>query len=160
MSSLRHYDLEYCLTINVQSAKRRFIFFLSLVGGLAALTFLYDQEPRYGYNIVSIYAAVACFAGILLLFEKTKYIRTVGFLLCSSIFIHAVVQLGELLYESHGDTTGIWIGALVWFAFGYSFSVNWNMLMEPYFIGYYSFLKTDRKKSRCIGCSHRKRLSR
>lgn len=150
MNLPKDYDLEYCLTINVHQAKRRYIFFLSLVGVLALLTLFYERQPNYVYDAVAIFSGISVCLGLLLYFNKLPHIRLVGFLICSSIFAHALAHLGELFYEQPNDAIAILITSLVWFAFGYSFSTNWTLLIEPYFMGY-QYFSID-KGPLCLGC--------
>lgn len=152
MSVPKDLDLEYCLTVNIQQARRRYIFFLSLVGALGLLSLFYDQNPSYAFDIVAIFSGISVCLGLLLYFNRIQHIKVVGFIMCSSIFMHAIVHLIELLYDGHPDTIGVLITSLVWFAFGYSFSTNWTMLIEPYFIGYQLFAGGKKQSPRCLGC--------
>ena len=171
MTSYKHYDLEYCLTINVQAAKRRFVFFLTLISTMCLIIFLGGEEPGYGHEVAALYTTVGIIGGVLLLFDKINHIRAVGFILCSSIFAHALAEGVEVLYDVHSEPLGVWLTTLVWFAFGYSFAVNWSVMIEPYFEGYRQLVieeKTLRSSLRpeknpiCIECinSHKRSAHR
>jgi hypothetical protein len=157
-------DLEYCLTIDVLSAKRRFVFFLGLIGSLNILSFFYNRELDLGYVLVNTYSLVGVIGGVLLLIDKIKNIRSVGFILCSCIFMHATLELTDLFFD-HDNTIAIWLSSLIWYAFAYSFTVNWAVIIEPYFEGYQQLIWEEswllsslrqKKSPLCIGCRKNK----